>query len=184
VNSGLDLGTTEPNLTQPKLSEPHPALNALAPPSEARGEGVSSSVVDGYFEQAKKGMAEAAVEEKPTPAPSPLVDDLVKRLGMVKPLDPNTYGEWTRRLEALGAGVGEAKYAKAIAYVFENPMYSRGIKTTKQDKVDWLCAKYESILAKMDADAEFASKKPTEQDNRPEYLKNPTGGVKFSKSVV
>jgi hypothetical protein len=69
--------------------------------------------------------------------------------------------------------------------VFDNPQYCRGIKTTKEDKVAWLCAKYESILAKMDADAEFASRKrPKEQDNRPDYLRNPSGNVGFGKSVV
>jgi hypothetical protein len=186
VNADLALGTTELNPTQPKLREPHLALNAIAPPSEARGggEGVSTSVVDGYFDHTKKGIAEAAVEEKPTPTPalSPLVDDLVQRLGMVEPPEPKVYGEWARRLENLVDGWGSVKYAKAIAYVFENQMYCRGIKTTKEDKVKWLCGKFESILAKMDADAEFASKKP--QDKRPEYLKNPSGKSGFGKSVV
>ena len=185
VDSDLALGTTEPNPTkpQPKVTSPY------APFGGEGGGGVSTSVVDGYFDQAKKGMAEAAVEEKttptPTPAPSPLVDDLVQRLGMVKPPEPKVYGEWARRLENLVDGWGAVKYAKAIAYVFENQMYCRGIKTTKEDKSVWLCGKYESILAKMDADTEFASKKPANgQDNRPQYLKNPSGGVKFGKSVV
>jgi hypothetical protein len=85
-------------------------------------------------------------------------------------------------LENLVDGWGSVKYAKALSYVFENPMYSRGIKTTKEDKSLWLAGKYEQILAKMDADAEFAAKKP--QDNRPAYLKNPSGKSGFGKSVV
>jgi hypothetical protein len=178
VNLGLALGTTEPHptITSPKVTPPS------APFRGGEGEGVSSSV--GYFDQAKKGMAEAAVEEKPTPtpAPSPLVDDLVQRLGMVKPPEPKVYGEWAHRLENLVDGWGSVKYAKAIAYVFENQMYCRGIKTTKEDKSVWLAGKYEQIIAKMDADAEFASKKP--QDNRPDYLKNPSGKSGFGKSVV
>jgi hypothetical protein len=182
VNLGLALGTTEPNptITSPKVTPP------CAPFGGEGGGGVSTSVVDGYFDQAKKGMAEAAVEEKPTPtptpAPSPLVDDLVNRLGMVKPPEPKVYGEWARRLENLMDGWGAVKYAKAIAYVFENQMYCRGIKTTKEDKSIWLAGKYEQIIAKMDADAEFAAKKP--QDDRPGYLKNPSGKSGFGKSVV
>jgi len=168
VDSDLAIGTTELNPTQPKLSEPH---LASASPTGGGG-GVSSSVVEGYFDQAKTN-----------PAPSLLVDELVKRLGMVKPLDPATYGEWARRLGNLRDGWTD-KYDRALSYVFDNPMYSRGIKTTKEDKSLWLMNKWESILAKMDADAEFASRKPKDQDNRPEYLKNPAGGVKFGKSVV
>jgi hypothetical protein len=182
VNLGLALGTTEPNptITSPKVTPP------CAPFGGEGGGGVSTSVVDGYFDQAKKGMAEAAVEEKPTPtptpAPSPLVDDLVQRLGMVNPPELKVYGEWARRLENLVDGWGAVKYAKAIAYVFENQMYCRGIKTTKEDKSLWLAGKYEQIIAKMDADAEFAAKKP--QDDRPGYLKNPSGKSGFGKSVV
>jgi hypothetical protein len=47
--------------------------------------------------------------------------------------------------------------------------------------------KFEGIGAKMDADEEFESKKaskPKEQDNRPEYLKNPSGKVGFGKTVA
>lgn len=112
-----------------------------------------------------------------------MVDDLVQRLGVKTP-DPEVYATWSRRLENLKDGWGAERYPKAIAYVFDNAQYCRGIKTTKQDKVAWLCDKYESILAKMDADAEFASKKPKDQDNRPDYIKNPSGGVRFPKSVV
>jgi hypothetical protein len=179
VNLGLALGTTEPNptITSPKVTP------ASAPFGGGEGEAVSSSVVDGYFDQAKKGMAEAAVEEKPTPAPSPLVDDLVQRLG-VKPPDLKVYGEWARRLGNLVDGWGEARYQKAIAYVFANQMYCRGIKTCKEDKVIWLCSKWEQILAKMDADADYASKKPKENDNRPDYIKNPSNRDWFGKSVV
>jgi hypothetical protein len=177
VNLGLPLATTEPHptITPPKVTSPSAAAGGR------EGESDSGAVVEGYFDQGKKSMAEAAVEEKPTP--SPLVDDLVQRLG-VKPPDPKVYGEWARRLENLVDGWGEAIYQKAIPYLFANQMYCRGIKTTKEDKVSWLCGKYEQILAKMDADAEFAAKKPKEQDNRPEYLKNPSGKSGFGKSVV
>jgi hypothetical protein len=185
VDSDLALGTTELNPTQPKLREPHLALNALAPPSEARGGGgVSSSVVDESLGRAKKDMAEAAVVEEPTL--NPLADQLVGLLGTKAP-DPKVYGDWARRLDDLVDAWGQARYQRVLAYCFKNERYCRGIKTTAKDKVLWFTEKFEGIGAKMDADDEFEStkvSKPKEQDNRPEYLKNPSGKVGFGKTVA
>jgi hypothetical protein len=168
VNSKLPLGTTEPNptLTQPKVTPPS-AQRGAASSGGGKEEENSTNVVEGYFDQE---------------APNPLVEKLVGLLGMVNPLAPRVYGEWSRRLENLQDGVGVERYSKAIAYLFANPMYCRGIKTCTKDKVLWLMEKWEPMLAKMDSDAEFAKNKP--EDNRPQYRKNPSGGSGFGKTVA
>jgi hypothetical protein len=182
VDSDLALGTTEVNPTQPKLREPQ--LASASP--TGRGGGVSTSVVGEYFDQAKQGMAKAAVVEEPTPSPNPLADQLVGLLGTRAP-EPKVYGKWARLLGHLQDAHGQARYQQVLAYCFKNERYCRGIKTTAKDKVSWLMEKFDSVAAKMEADEEFESKnasKPKVQDNRPEYLRNPSGGVKFGKSVV
>jgi hypothetical protein len=178
VNSDLPIGTTEPNLTITS-----PKVTPTCAPSGGEGGGrVSTSVVEGYFDQAKQGMAKAAVVEEPTP--NPLADQLVGLLGTKAP-DPKVYGDWARLLGHLQDAHGQARYQSILAYCFKNERYCRGIKTTGKDKVLWLMDKFDGLGAKMDADEEFKkASKPKEQDNRPEYLKNPSGKAGFGKTVA
>jgi hypothetical protein len=193
VDSDLALGTTEPNLTQPKLTEPHPAASPLEPPSPTGGGGVSSPVVEGYFGQGNKRNGAAAVVEQPTPdpTPNPLVDEFIGLLGMVKPPSPQTYNYWSEVFGRLVDAHGRPRFRTIMAYCFEHERYCRGIRTVKkQDKADWLSEHFAELAERMVADEEFESKRGQKAakykvgENKPDYIANPSGTVGFGKSVV
>jgi len=182
VDSDLPIGTTEPNPTTPNRREPHLALNALAPPSEARGEGVTSASLDGeVFDQATPITAKD----------DSLVNEFVGLLGMAKSPSPEVYNHWSTVFAQLVEAYGEPNFKTIMAYCFQHERYCRGIKTVKkQDKADWFSQNFEELAERMAADEEFAAKRGAKaakykvNEKAPEYIKNPSGNVGFGKSVV
>jgi hypothetical protein len=184
VDSGVALGTTEPNLTQPHLTEPQ-----LASASQTGGGGISNSVVERYFDQGNK--RDGAMAEEPTPTPDPLVDDFIALLAPPKPPCPQTYNHWSGVFGRLVGVHGEAKFKTIMAYCFQHERYCRGIRTVKkQDKADWFYDNFVELAERMVADQEFDARRSQKAaknktpENAPDYIKNPSGNVSFGKSVV
>jgi hypothetical protein len=153
VNSGLELGTTEPNLTyiEPKETSP----------SEEVDDEVSYSPEIGNKTPGKTEEKIESTNAEEGELNAPLVSRVFMEKFGLKMKPRKSFFTWdfcNSAFEEFLKTHDQEEVLKVIQSASDSPHYKRGAQTVNADKQrpwDWFIEKYEDMLDKMNADIEF-----------------------------
>lgn len=160
VNSGLPLGTTEPNLTYTEQNKTRPCEGVGDGSPVPLSVGVTNRVEVEEIEDETEEVetAENLIDE--TPNPQHVAKTFMDAFDL-KMKTNRFLWSWDICYEAFTEFLKtheQSKVLKVIRMAAANPMYKRGAKTINADKQrpwDWFIEKYPDIVDKFEADEEF-----------------------------